>query len=224
MINVDRYRKSYLAALLGIIIYILFISLAIITYAGGTLNNPTAAGYNFFENTFSDTGRLVAHNGGSNILAMIFFTIAYANISILFLPLYHIFPTLFERPGKAHIFSHAGSIMGSVASFAFITVLFFPADVINNIHMLIAIIAYVAIFFMAVFYSIALYLGDILAKFYTYVFIAFSIFFFALLLTKLVAIITQVRILLCTAQKFGRIANLISFAVLLYGLWNYKKE
>jgi len=221
---VDKYKKSYLIALLGIIIYILFISLAIITYAGGTKDNPTAFGYNFFENTFSDTGRLVAHNGEGNIIAMIFFTIAYASISILFLPLYHFFPTLFEKPGKAHTVSHIGSIMGSVASFAFIAVLFFPADIINSIHMLLAILAYIAIFFMAVFYSIALYLGDILTRYYTYVLIAFSIFFFAILLMKLIGIIAHVRVLLCTGQKFGRIANLITFSILIYGLWNRKQE
>lgn len=215
----DYNKKIYLIALLGMIIYVIFICLAIISYAGGTMDNPTAQGYNFFANTFSDTGRLVAHNGENNIIAMIFFTIAYASVSILFLPFYHRFPMLFEKPGKAHMFSHLGSIFGSVASFSFLTVLFFPVDILRDIHMLLAILAYIAIFFMAAFYSIALYLGKILPKFYGWIFIVYTIFFFAMLLMKLIGILIGERVLLCTGQKLGRIANLISFSALIYGLW-----
>jgi hypothetical protein len=215
----DYNKKIYVIALLGMVIYVIFISLAIITYAGGTMDNPTAQGYNFFANTFSDTGRLVAHNGENNLIAMIFFTIAYASISILFLPFYHRFPMLFERPGKAHMFSHLGSIFGSVASFSFLTVLFFPADVLRGVHMLLAIIAYIATFLMAASYSITLYLGKLLPTFYGWIFIAYAIFFFAMLLMKLIGILIEVRVLLCTGQKLGRIANLISFSALIYGLW-----
>lgn len=217
-------KRVYLMAFLGMIIYGIFITLAIVTYAGGTMDNPAAQGYNFFANTFSDTGRLVAHNGESNILAMIFFTIAYATISILFLPFYHRFPMLFEKPGKAQMFSHVGSIFGSVASFSFLTVLFFPADILRDVHMILAIVAYIAIFFMAAFYSIALYLGEILSKFYVWIFIAYTIFFFAMLLMKLIGIIIEERILLCTGQKLGRIANLISFSIIIYGLYNFESQ
>lgn len=210
-------------AMLGIIIYVIFISIAIITYAGGTMDNPNAPGYTFFENTFSDTGRLVAHNGEPNLIAMIQFTIAYTSISILFIPFYYTFPKLFEDSNIAHKAALIGSFLGLLSSITFIIVLFFPADVLRSVHMLLAIGAYVLIFFMAVFYSIALYFGKKLSPFYSYIIIAFSVFFFAILLMKLIGILINVRLLLCTGQKLGRIANLITFSILLYGLWNYDK-
>ncbi len=213
-------KKAYLLAMLGIVLYIIFISIAILTYAGGTMDNPTALGYTFFENTFSDTGRLVAHNGKVNIIAMILFAIAYSSISVLFFPFYYVFPKIFEKSTISYKTAIVGSLLGILSSCTFITVLFFPADLARPIHMLLAVGAYVLIFFMAVSYTVSLYLGEKLSRFYTFIFMGFSLFFFAMLMMKLVGIITDFRLLLCTGQKLGRIANLISFFILLYGLWN----
>ena len=69
-------KKAYKIELLGILLYVIFIALAMLTYAGGTQDNLSNPGYSFWFNTFSDTGRTVAHNGKPNITALIFFSIA----------------------------------------------------------------------------------------------------------------------------------------------------
>ena len=84
-------KSAFKIEILGIILYTIFITVAILTYAGGTQDNPSNPGYSFWFNTFSDTGRTVAHNGNSNLIALIFFSIAYSAIAITMIPFYLVF-------------------------------------------------------------------------------------------------------------------------------------
>ncbi len=213
--------KACLIEIIGIILYIIFITLAMIFYAGGTMDDPSIPGYSFWGNTFSDTGRTIAHNGVNNIISMIFFTIAYSSVAILFIPFYYIFPRLFQDSTKENKIAMIGSIFGYISSICFIGVIFTPADILRPPHMIFAYIAYACIFFMALAYAITLFLQERMSKFYGYILAIFSIFFFTILMVEIAGLNIS-RLLLVAGQKFNRIAFSISFIILTYGV--YKLE
>jgi len=209
--------KACLIEIIGIVLYIIFQTLAMIFYAGGTMDDPSIPGYSFWGNTFSDTGRTVAHNGLSNIISMIFFTIAYSSIAILFIPFYYIFPRLFSESSKENKIAVIGSIFGYISSICFIGVIFTPADILRPPHMIFAYIAYACIFFMSVAYTISLFLQEKMPKFYGYILALFSIFFFTILMVE-IAGLNITRLLLVAGQKLNRIAFFVSFTILTYGI------
>ena len=210
-------KQNCFIALSGILTYIICIIIAMALYAGGTLDNPNAPGYTFWFNTFSDTGRVVARNGSLNISAMIFFSIAYSAIAITLIPYYMEFNRLFKENNFERKCTKVGAMLGITSSIALIGVVFTPADLFYVPHMIFAILAYVAILFMGIAYTIVLYRSEKFSKFYGYVFIIFSIVFFVFLMMALSSLMLNIRALLTIGQKIGRISFLISFTILIIG-------
>ena len=217
-------RKAYIIEFLGIVIYIMFISIAMLTYAGGTMDNPSAPGYTFWFNTFSDTGRLVAHNGNSNLIAFVFFSIAYCTIAITMIPFYLVFPRLFDAVTLERKLTKIGAYLGIVSSIGFIGVIPTPADILYAPHMFFAIMAYVAIFFTMVLYVIALFRSKKFSKEYVYGLTIFTIIFFIFLLMALISLGLGIRALLTIGQKIGRFSIFMGFSILTYGAWKLEKQ
>jgi hypothetical protein len=186
-------------------------------YAGGTFDNSNAPGYTFWFNTFSDTGRAMARSGRSNISAMIFFSIAYSAIAIMLIPYYLEFNKLFKENQFENKLTKIGAVLGIISSIGFIGVVFTPADLLYAPHMFFAILAYVAILFMGIAYTIVLYRSEKFSNIYSYVFIIFSIVFFVFLMMALSSLMLNIRALLTIGQKIGRISFLISFTILIIG-------
>ncbi len=90
-------KKAYIIEIIGFVIYVVFISIAIFLYPGGTQTDPSAPGYSFWFNTFSDTGRVYARNGELNTISMVFFSIAYCIFALTMIPFYLVFPRLFDE-------------------------------------------------------------------------------------------------------------------------------
>ena len=88
-------KKAYLTACLGIVIWFVLIIIAMFTYAGGTRDNPSAIGYTFWGNTFSDLGRTVAWSGVPNVISMILFSFAYGVQAITIIPFFLVFKNYF---------------------------------------------------------------------------------------------------------------------------------
>ena len=51
---------AYILAMIGSIQSLVFSTIAMFFYTGGTISNPSSPGYSFFENILSDLGRLYA--------------------------------------------------------------------------------------------------------------------------------------------------------------------
>jgi len=212
-------RKAYIIEILGIVIYIIFIFMAMMFYPGGTQDDPAAPGYTFWFNTFSDTGRVIAHNGISNLISMVFFSIAYCTIAITMVPFYLVFPRLFNENTLEKRLTKIGTYLGIISSIGFIGVVPTPADILYAPHMLFAILAYVAIFFTMVLYSIALYRSEKLPKGYVNASMLFTIIFFIFLLMALASLGLGIRVLLTIGQKIGRFSIFMGFSILTFGAW-----
>jgi hypothetical membrane protein len=217
-------KKAYLIEILGMIQYIILIVIGMFTYAGGTRDNPTIPGYSFWFNTFSDLGRLTAYNGKSNIISMVLFSIAYCLIAITMVPFYRVFPRLFNENSFEKKLTQIGAVLGIISSIFLIGIVLIPADISFSLHTIFAITAYVAIFFMVVVYTIALFFNKRFSKGYTYVFIIFSVVYFIFLMMALTALILDIRSLLTIGQKIGRISILICFPILTFGAWKLDEE
>lgn len=190
-------------------------------YTGGTMDNPSSPGYYFWGNTISDLGRIISYNGGFNITAMVLFTIAIAVLALLSIPLYIIFPKIFSTSKFESISAKVGSLLGYITTVAWIGVVFFPADISNDIHWLFAYIIYGAFFFSGFFYTISLFLNKNISKTYAIIFTLYCIIHFISLMTIIIGLPFG-RTYLVVAQKIAHISSIISYIILGYGLLKYK--
>ena len=74
--NEKNWReKAFILGMIGAITWAVLPLIAMIFYAGGTWLNPSAPGYTFWENWFSDLGMTKAYSGRDNTVSMILFII-----------------------------------------------------------------------------------------------------------------------------------------------------
>ena len=212
-------KKAYKIELLGILLYVIFIALAMLTYAGGTQDNPSNPGYSFWFNTFSDSGRTVAHNGKPNITALIFFSMAISISAITLVPFFLVLPRLFNEDSLENKLTRIGGYIGILSSIAMIGVMFTPADILYSPHMIFAILSYFSNLGTFIAYTIAIYRSKSFSKIYNYYFIIALVVFVVSLVIGLSGVAIGIRSFLTIGQKIGTIALLFSYLVLTYGAW-----
>ena len=212
-------KKAYKIELIGFVIFIVFSGLAMIFYAGGTQMNPSAPGYSFWFNTFSDSGRVIAHNEKPNLVSMVFFSIAWLVIAFTMIPFYIVFPRLFEGDTREKKLSEKGGYLGIISSIGQIGVVFTPADVFFAPHYLFAFIVYLGMLFTMILYSLTINRSDKFSKEYKLAFILFTGIFLLFVIMTLISLATGIRELLTIFQKIGRFSILMGFSILTIGAW-----
>lgn len=213
-------KNAYKIEILGIILYVIFIALAMLTYAGGTQENPSNPGYSFWFNSISDTGRTVAQNGKPNITALIFFSIAISISAITLIPFFIVLPRLFNEDSLENKFTKIGGYLGILSSIAMIGVVFTPADILYPPHTIFALLSYFSNLGTFIAYTIAIYRSKSFSSLYTYYFIIALLVFCVSLVIGLSGLAIGIRSFLTIGQKIGTIALLISYLVLTNGAWN----
>ncbi len=217
-------KQAYKIELIGIVLYVIFITLAMLTYAGGTQDNPSNPGYSFWYNTFSDSGRTVAHNGKANITALIFFSIAISISAITLIPFFIALPRVFNEDSLEKKFTKIGGYLGILSSIAMIGVMFTPADILYAPHMVFAILSYFSNLGTFIAYTIAIYRSKSFSSLYTYYFIIALVVFVVSLVVGLSGVAIGIRSFLTIGQKIGTIALLISYIVLTNGVWKLENN
>jgi len=216
-------KNAYKIEILGMILYVIFIALAMLTYAGGTQDNPSNPGYSFWFNSISDSGRTVARNGKLNITALIFFSIAISISAITLVPLFIVLSRLFNEDSLEKKFAKSGEYLGILSSIAMIGVVFTPADILYAPHMIFAILSYFSNLGTFIAYTIAIYRSKSFSRLYNYYFIIALLVFSISLVVGLSGLAIGIRSFLTVGQKIGTIALFISFLVLTYGAWNLEE-
>lgn len=217
-INISN-KKAYKIELSGFVIFIVFSALAMIFYAGGTQMDPSAPGYSFWFNTFSDSGRVIAHSGKPNLVSLVFFSIAWIFFAITMIPFYIVFPRLFEGDTREKSLSEKGSYLGIISSIGHIGVVFTPVDLLFGPHYLFAFIAYLGMLFTMILYSMTLKRSERFSKEYKYAFMGFTVIFFVFIVMTLISLATGIRELLTIFQKIGTFSILMGFTILTIGAW-----
>ena len=168
----DVYRYAFFSCGL----FVLLTVVAMFTYPGGTFTDPSAIGYNFFRNFFSDLGRVTAPNGQGNRISLILFfaalSIAGISLILFFLAFRNYFKT--DRAGK--ILSLLGTIIGVATGFCFIGIACASYDLFFNLHYQLVIWAFRAYFVAVSIYAFVIFRQDVYPPRYGWIFAAFAIF------------------------------------------------
>ena len=160
---------------LGVILYLIFTSISIIFYAGGTVRNPDTLGYSFTQNFFSDLGKLST----DNFLAMIFFSGSLFVVGITF-SIYFYYLMKSYNNDSLGIIAKIGSGLGIIGAICFIGVGFTPHNVLFTHHIFFVNWAFRSFLLSSLLLSIALFKDVRLPSRYGvgYLFFAISIFFY----------------------------------------------
>ena len=204
-------------------VYLFLIFLAMAFYTGGTRDNPAFPGYSFWGNTFSDSGRLIAWSGASNIVSMVIFSLSLMIYGIFYIPFYLLVSESLSEGRLEKLSSKSGAIFGILFSVSLIGIAFTPADILNLYHMIFVFIGYISAFLNGVFFSIAFYKNKGFSNIYALIFAIYTVFYFISILLGLIGLLTD-RNLMVLFQKLGRFAALAAFFIIGYGFWKFKKS
>lgn len=220
--NLEKWKRiAAICDILGFALFFFLIFIAMFFYTGGTMDNPSSPGYYFWGNTISDLGRIITYNGGFNIISMILFTIAILALALLSIPLYIVFPKLFSESTFESISAKIGSLLGYITTIGWIGVIFFPADISNNIHWFFAYVIYAAFFFSGVFYTISLFLNKYISKIYAISLAIYCVIHFISLMMIIIGLPIS-RTNLVVGQKIAHISSIVSYIILGYGILTLK--
>ncbi len=221
--NIKNWKnKAVLMLFLSSFVYLILIFVAMALYTGGTRDNPLFPGYSFWGNTLSDSGRLIAWSGSSNITSMIIFSLSLIIYGVFYIPFYLSVSDSLSEGKRENLSSKIGAIFGILFSISLIGIAFTPADILNIYHMIFVFIGYISAFLNGVFFSIAFYKNKNFSNSYALIFVIYTIFYFISILLGLVGLLID-RNLMVLFQKLGRFAALAAFLIIGFGFWKFKK-
>ncbi len=165
---------AFKLAMYGAIQFFILTIIAMFLYTGGTYLDPEAKGYNFFYNFFSDLGRTVSHAGESNTASLILWTIAMG-VGGFSVGLFFVASIRYCRQSRSLVPSILSGFFGVIAGASFIGVVFTPADVALDWHVIFVQIAFLSFLVASIFYIPTIVLHHQLPNKYTLIFIAFTI-------------------------------------------------
>ncbi len=156
--NDKNWREwAFIFEMIGIIQYVILTFIAMLFYAGGTSVDPSAPGYSFWANFFSDLGRTKAHSGKDNSISFVIFFIILSirGISLIIFAL--AFPYFFRENSLEKNLSYLGSFFLVITGILVIGIAFTPWDIYFYAHVffvwmsgwtgLIALILYIIVVF-----------------------------------------------------------------------------
>ena len=164
----------------AIIGFIVLNILAMFTYPGGTLHNPYAVGYSFFNNFLSDLGRFISWNGSYNFYSQILFNSTMIITGIIFSFYFIALRSIFNLTNDfLYWLSIIGTIAGIAGGYSMAGVGFTPADLYFSSHLAFAHWLFRFFFIAAVCYSIIILKTDLIENKYASGFFIFAILIFS---------------------------------------------
>ena len=122
----------------SLIIFIVLNIIAMFLYPGSNLHNHhligtdgSQVGYSFFNNFFSDLGRLKLYSDESNLLSCILFNSSLCIVGICFIMLFYKIRNVFIEYKTLSLFA---SLFGILSGLSYIGVAFTPADLFLDSH------------------------------------------------------------------------------------------
>lgn len=171
----QRIRRTYLIIALGCGLFILLTSIAMLTYAGGAVDNHSAQGYSFTHDFLSNLGMIHALSGEPNWVSAVLFFVSLAAAGACLVVFFILFPRFFQATQFEKILSLIGSIFGVLAGMCFIGIAFTPADIARPAHVQFVMWAF-RLFPLAVLcYVPVMFVDQKYPKVYAYVFAVFCL-------------------------------------------------
>lgn len=150
-----RYQHSFLITLPRVVCIYFVISfiLAMIMYAGGTINDPESMGYSFTRNFFSDLGKFTTEN----IISAMMFNLSLIVCGWSFAAYFFYFTKLFNQNTIIHILAKVGSYAGIIGALCFIGVGLTPHNLFLDYHIVFVNWAFRSFLLAGISLSVVLY-------------------------------------------------------------------
>ena len=150
-----RYQHSFLITLPRVVCIYFVISfiLAMIIYAGGTINDPESMGYSFTRNFFSDLGKFTTEN----IISAMMFNLSLIVCGWSFAAYFFYFTKLFNQNTIIHILAKVGSFAGIIGALCFIGVGLTPHNLFLDYHIVFVNWAFRSFLLAGILLSVVLY-------------------------------------------------------------------
>jgi hypothetical protein len=165
----------YQFVIIGSVLFVVMTVMAMVFYPGGTLTDPSAQGYSFFGNFFSELGFLETESRADNTLSAVLFIPALTLAGMVMVFFCLAFPQFFQETRSARILSWLGSICGVIAGLCFVGTAWTPGDINLTLHIEFVMWAF-RLFPLAVFFfTIAIFQTRDYPRMYAWVFVVFDI-------------------------------------------------
>ncbi len=125
-------RVGCVIAMAGVVQFIVCGLIAMRLYPGGNEFEPERVGYSFWQNSLSDLGREVAHNGQANPVGSKTFNISMAATNVCLAAMWMILPGLFASQRRNGL---AVRILGGTYAAGMVAVAATPTDTMHWWHM-----------------------------------------------------------------------------------------
>jgi hypothetical membrane protein len=198
--------------------------LAMLTYAGGSVDNHAYPGYSFTHSFLSNLGMLTALSGKPNWTSASLFIIALSAAGICLVIFFVIFPRFFWSTGLQKVFNLLGSLLGALAGLCFVGIALAPADVARPAHVFFVMWAF-RLFPLAVLcYLPAMFTEKHYPRGYAWVFAAFCLMLvgYYLLLTNGPSFSSpQGLVIQVIGQKVIAYASIVSIFIQSVGAYHF---
>ena len=226
---------AFLLGMFGMVQLVILTSIAMFFYAGGTRLNPSAPGYSFWANWFSDLGRTKGYSGKDNTVSMIIFIIASSVRGISLIITAIALPYFFRENSMEKWLSIIGTFFLIIWGILMVGAAFTPWDIYFDEHMTFGIIMGYMTLIGGILYIIVIFHNkDYSNKYALLVIVMLSAgFIFTVFVTNVLnwpqvslrEISTREELMFHTVQQ--KITNYISISVnflIYYGAWKQLKS
>ena len=126
-------RTGAIIGSIGCTEFVLFSTIAMFFYGGGTSWDKSAEGYTFWHNVLSDLGRTISYSGVPNTVSSPMFNVALSFFGICIIVIYLSMGKQFLRP---YWLMFTIIIGGIISGTGIIIIGLAPDDILSNYHML----------------------------------------------------------------------------------------
>ncbi|MFX1387499.1 MAG: hypothetical protein ACFE9M_09805 [Promethearchaeota archaeon] len=214
----------FILVIFGCVQALIFTTIAMFFYPGGTFNDPNTKGYLFWSNLFSDLGRFTAHSGESNLISFLIYNISLFLMGGLLIFYFIGMPLQFNEAEKGKQYIYAGSVLGIPICLSFIGASLTPADLFYGIHVSFGTFAFTFTLPVIILYAVGIYLNKDYPNLYSFIYVTLAaILFIFLLIMSLTFTEEGVSAIFAAGQNIVVIALTVCFAIQAYGAWKGQK-
>jgi len=170
-----RIRQLYLIIAIGCALFVVLTIIAMLTYAGGAVDNHLTRGYSFTHSFLSNLGMLTALSGEPNWVSAVLFFISLSLAGFCLVIFFIIFPRLFQSSRLQQVLCLIGSTFGVLAGICFVGIAFAPADIARPAHVQFVMRAFQLFPLAVLFYVPVLFMDKHYPKVYAWVFAIFCL-------------------------------------------------
>ena len=169
------HDRAYMVVAGSALVFFLCTVAAMLSYPGGTMNDPSTTGYLFGRNFFSDLGIWTAHNGTPNTTSFVLFFSALTLVGLSQVLFFVAFPRLFTIGATTRRLAVAGSLLGGIAGLCLVGVAMTPADLYLATHIAFTKWAFRLLPLATLIYSVVIFRSPGYPSQYAWVFLGFAI-------------------------------------------------